>query len=85
MSNWYDKLKEAMKADGESFIDRVCTLTDEEMSKPFDDSFGFPEGAAFTAWGERWVYFPLSYDGAESIGHAPRNPCDLSMKHQGGW
>lgn len=84
MANWYEKLKEIMEADGENFEERHCTLSEQELLKSFDDGFGGSEGAAFTAWGEKWVYFPVVYDGAEWIGHAPRNPCDIAMSHQGG-
>jgi hypothetical protein len=84
MANWYEKLKEIMEADGENFDTRRCTLSNQDLLKEFDDSYGSSEGAAFTAWGENWVYFPIVYDGSEWIGHAPRNPCEISMKHQGG-
>ena len=41
-------------------------------------AFGKKKGSA------NWVYFPICYDGAEWVGHAPRNPCDIAMEHQGG-
>lgn len=82
-TNWYNELKEAMTADGEDFEQRQCTLTDEQLKEIFNNGYGGHEGAAFTAWGAKWVYFPLVYDGSEWVGHAPRNPCDISMNHQG--
>lgn len=37
----------------------------------------------FTAWTEKYVYFPLEYDGKEYIGYAPRNPeSKVLMKYQ---
>lgn len=60
-----------------------CTLTDKEMHKEFDCGFGGAEGKSFTAWSKDYVYFPLEYDGAESVGRAPRNPCDVATGHQG--
>ena len=81
---WYDMLKAIMEEDGEDFEKRVCTLDEEGLRKKFDAGFGGSEGAPFTAWGEKWVYFPIVYDGAEWVGHAPRNPCDIAMHHQGG-
>lgn len=48
----------------------------------FDAGFGSPEGHTFTLWTDRWVYFPLEYDGAERCGSAPRNPRDHACKHQ---
>lgn len=50
----------------------------------FDDGFGTSEGPAFTAWTETRVYFPVTYDGAEFVGSAPRNPCAEACEHVGG-
>lgn len=82
MANWYEMLKEIMEKDGEIFDEKICTLTNDELLIEFDAGFGATEGKPFTAWGKNWVYFPLEYDGAEGIGHAPRFPCDISMGHQ---
>ncbi len=62
----------------------ACTLSDEELDREFDSGYGIEEGKPFTAWSERRVYFPVCYDGAESVGSAPRNPCDEATRHQGG-
>lgn len=83
MATWFEMLREAMLADGEDFEHRICTLDEAELKIEFDDDYGAVAGAAFTAWGAKWVYFPMCYDGSEYIGHAPRYPCDLSMPHQG--
>lgn len=84
MTTWYEELKKAMQDDGEDFEKRVCTLDDDGLRREFDADYGGTEGQPFTAWREKWVYFPICYDGAEWVGHAPRNPCDISMGHQGG-
>jgi len=84
MANWFDMLKEAMEEDGEIFENRHCTMGENELKREFDDGYGGPEGKPFTAWGKNWVYFPICYDGAEWVGHAPRNPCSIEMEHQGG-
>lgn len=84
LTSWYEELKVAMEDDGEDFRDMICTLSEEELKRKFYDGYGREEGASFTAWGKKWVYFPISYDGSESVGRAPRNPCDISMHHQGG-
>ena len=84
MANWFEKLKQKMETDGEDFESRVCTLDEAGLKVEFNAGLGGLEGAPFTAWGEKWVYFPICYDGAEWVGHAPRNPCDLAMHHQGG-
>ena len=82
MATWYNLIKKAADDHGEKIIE--CTLTTEELHRNFDAGFGSEEGSYFTAWSDSWVYFPICYDGAEWCGSAPRNPCDIAMKHQGG-
>ena len=72
MANWKEKLN---KEAGEDKI-IACTLTEEELLVEFDDGLGGSEGKEFTAWGEKYVYFPLVYDGMGWVGKTPRNPCD---------
>ena len=83
-SSWHKLLQIAASDHGDKIEEIVHTMTEEELHKEFDDGFGRTEGCAFTAWGKDWVYFPLVYDGAEWVGSAPRNPCDIKLKHQGG-
>ena len=80
MANWKEMIEEAA---GEDKI-IACTLTEQELLEDFDDGFGVHEGKAFTAWGEKYVYFPIVYDGSEWVGRAPRNPCDEVTEHMGG-
>lgn len=63
---------------------RYCDFDDPLFSKLFDEGFGGTEGCHFTAWGEKNVYFPVSYDGSECIGFVPRNPCLKASEHHGG-
>jgi len=81
MTTWRSMIK-YITAKGETII--ACTISDEELDREFDDGYGGTEGVPFTAWSENWVYFPIQYDGSEWVGRAPRNPCDISMVHQGG-
>lgn len=83
-STWHEMLKNAFIEDGEDFSKMICTLSNEQLQVEFNSGYGCSEGAPFTAWGEKWVYFPIVYDGSEWVGHAPRNPCEISMQHQGG-
>lgn len=80
MDNWKKMLEEVA---GEDKI-IACTLTDMQLIEEFDSGYGGEEGRSFTAWGEKYVYFPICYDGAEWVGSAPRNPCDEASEHQGG-
>jgi len=54
------------------------------FTKVFYEGFGRTEGEPFTAWSKEWVYFPVQYDGRESVGRVPRNPCAISTEHFGG-
>lgn len=80
MANWKDMIK------NEAGEDKIisCTLTEDELRKEFNEGYGMHEGEAFTAWGEKYVYFPIVYDGAEWVGKAPRNPSDEATEHMGG-
>lgn len=77
-------LKEAFANNKEDYSKMVTTLTKDGLNREFDDGFGGSEGEPFTAWGEKYVYFPVVYDGAEWVGFAPRNPCDEKCSHFGG-
>jgi len=81
---WRTLLKERFKYKGDNFDKMVTTLSEEELDREFDDGFGSAEGTPFTAWGEKYVYFPGVYDGAEWVDCAPRNPCDEITDHVGG-
>ena len=84
MTTWMKELKDAFKQTGDDLNKMKCTLTPEELNRQFDDGYGSVNGKIFTAWGEKYVYFPVCYDGAEAVGWAPRNPCDESTEHIGG-
>lgn len=77
-------LKEAFANNKEDYSKMVTTLTEDGLNREFDDGFGGSEGEPFTAWGEKYVYFPVVYDGAEWVGSAPINPCDEKCSHVGG-
>ena len=82
IKTWYELLTLTMDQDGEKFEDMVCTLSEAELRVPFDAGHTATMGKNFTAWGKNWVYFPLDYDNMQWVGHAPRNPCDIAIKHQ---
>ena len=46
----------------------------DDLDVLFEKGFGGPEGRPFIMWTEDWVYFPLEYDGAETVRSVPRNP-----------
>jgi len=84
ISCWYDELLTVLESTKEDPQDLITTLTDEELHEQFPAGFGGTYGRPFTAWGKKYVYFPVVYDGSEWVGYAPRNPCCEKTKHQGG-
>lgn len=88
MTCWKDLLNETLRPQTvEDLV--VTTLTPEQMEAVFDNDFGGPEGCPFTAWTTDRVFFPICYDGLESVGSAPRNPTTEALArpldHQGSW
>lgn len=79
-TSWYILLQEACKATGDNFETLICTLTKEEMREPF----GITPGLPFTAWSDRYVYFPAMYDGSVWVEWVSRSPNNKPTKHVGG-
>ena len=79
-TNWKELIKRV--AGNDRII--ACTLTKKELLKEFDDGYGGIEGKPFTAWSERYVYFPVYCDNVEWVARAPRNPCNKATYHVGG-
>jgi len=84
MESWKQMFEEIFKETGDSFENLQLTLTKDELSKEFDSGYGGVEGMPFTGWSENFVYFPVCYDGAESIGFVSRNPNNEPSYHVGG-
>lgn len=85
MSTWKALITEELQLQGESWDDIVSiTLTEDELNKEFDDSFGIAEGKPFTAWTARRVYFPVCYDGSEWVDSVSRDPDGQPTEHCGG-
>ena len=80
MTTWRREIEKI--ADGDQLI--ASTLTNAEMDVEFDCQYGSKQGKPFTAWGKKYVYFPVANAGAEWVGKVPRNPCIEVTKHQGG-
>ncbi len=85
MTSWRELIQQEMILEDESWEDvEHCTLQNGELDRDFDSSYGQPEGTPFTLWTRNRVYFPLNYDGEESVGSVPRNPCNEATEHLGG-
>lgn len=84
LTTWRQLLNETMKENVDSLDGAVCTLSEEELDVKFDAGYGGVEGKPFTVWTERFVYFPLCYDGAEGVACVSRNPNGQPTQHVGG-
>jgi hypothetical protein len=59
--------------------------SDLDLDRKFDDGFGAAEGVPFILWTYTRVYFPVVYDGAESVGSVPAKPdASENPEHFGG-
>jgi hypothetical protein len=84
-TTWKHLIEQELTAQDESWSDVVhSTLTEEELNRRFDCSFGAAEGVPFTIWTTNRVYFPAQYDGSEWCESVSRNPCDERTYHIGG-
>lgn len=74
-TTWRKEIAEALEKNGDAWsFTTICTLDDDGLDRKFDSGFGGSNGEPFTLWTERFVYFPVVYDGAEWCGSVPRNP-----------
>ena len=84
MTTWRRSLDDALERTGDSLI--ATTMTDEQLDTKFSDGYGWSDisGCPFTAWGEKYVYFPVTYDGSKLVGYVRRDPCNEASEHWGG-
>ena len=83
ITTWRQMFVDVLRITGDSLDDLTLTLTDAELDVEFDCSYGGAEGKPFTAWSERYVYFPASYDGSEWIAFVSRHPDGKPTEHIG--
>jgi len=63
---------------------RSTDLSAPGLNVRLSEGYGSTPGPAFTAWGEKRVYFPAQDDGSEWVTSVPRNPCAHATHHVGG-
>ena len=81
-TTWKEQIEGEMGFYGESLLDIVSsTISEDEMNKEFDNSYGLVEGIPFTVWTANRVYFPASYDGSEWCVSVSRNPDGKPTPH----
>jgi len=71
--------------DEDSVLKEAFTFEDDSwLDLAFYPGYGSAEGAEFTLWTCKRVYFPVRYDGSEWCGSVSRNPNGKVTPHQGG-
>ncbi|MFC3151807.1 hypothetical protein ACFOEK_12275 [Litoribrevibacter euphylliae] len=81
MANWRQMINQEAAKHGDSLDGFVCTLPNEELWVNFDDSYGGDNGKPFVAWSNGRVYFPVNYDGLDTVESVPRHPCETVPRH----
>ena len=85
METWKDSLTRAMKYRGdrwENIIYVQLSEVDRGDTAWYDVDLN---GVSFIVWTADWVYFPITYDGAEWAEGVPRNPTNgVEASHFGG-
>ena len=77
-------LEEVFNYTGDSLGTIEYRLEGLSLDEEWDNGHGASEpDFKFVAWSEKYVYFPLCYDGLFWIGSAPRNPGGSPLLPQG--
>ena len=93
MRTWRQLIEYAMQGDqwdkgtGDKIEDiLVIDPPDLDLDLKFDAGYGGTCGHSFYAWTEKFVYFPVCYDGSEWVGFVPRGPVttEIEPQHWGG-
>ena len=85
ITTWREQLAAARQANGDTTpVAAVAGCCDDVLDAAFDPGYGGAEGPDVLIWTEDFVYFPVTYDGAKSLGSAPRNPRPEPQHHVGG-
>lgn len=84
LTTWRDELAAARQANGDTTPIAGVAPSADVLDEAFDDGFGRAYGPDVLIWTATHVYFPVTYDGAESLGSAPRNPRREPQHHVGG-
>lgn len=85
MASWESLISTELEARGEEWEDVVSIAPEDlDLDKEFDDGYGGSEGAHFTLWTKKRVYFPVVYDGSEWVESVARDPDNIPTEHLGG-
>ena len=83
MTTWRKLLEEEFQIQNDLWKNIVMmTPSDGKwLDYYFDDDSNIIEGVPFTVWTKNRVYFPLSFDGSESVGSVSKIPNGISTAH----
>jgi hypothetical protein len=81
MTTWRKLIEEEMERVGDSWNNLVSLVPEGIEDVEFDSSFGEAFGTPFTLWTAERVYFPVEYDGSESVWSVARNPDGKATDH----
>lgn len=81
---WRDMIVAAITKNGEGWRDvEASTLTNAELDREIKGELCGPQGAPFTLWTRKRVYFPVQFDGAEWVASVSRHPDGKKTEHIG--
>ncbi len=80
-TTWRAQLESAMREAGDAGPVIAYAPAESAFDVAFDGGYGAACGPDVLAWTDSRVYFPVDYDGAESIGSAPRHPRPEGQGH----
>lgn len=84
-TTWREEIVNCMRSSHETWDDVVnVVICEGGLDKEFNSDYGLIEGPFFTLWTEKRVYFPVDYDGSESVRSVSRNPDGRETYHVGG-
>ena len=79
--SWKQLLADACTETGENIADLKIEVSGGNIDQAFLANSGAKHGAAFTAWGPKFVYMPVAIRRSvtsegfqETVGYVPRNP-----------
>lgn len=84
MATWRELISCEMNEHGDDWDTAIVYPSCDVLDIEFDDSYGGSEGAPFTLWTQRRVYFPAVYDGSEWCASVARHPDGVATSHIGG-
>jgi hypothetical protein len=76
MTTWRKELEKCLKHTGDNWDELTINIKKGGLDKEFDPGYGSAEGDPFTAWSDRYVYFPAECDGSEWATYVHRNPTE---------